>query len=88
GACSLPTVARALGMGVRTLQRGLHHHHTSFNVLLEDVRRRRTIELLERSLLSVKDVAQAVGYKDARILHRSFRSWTGVSPGEYRRSSE
>ncbi len=41
-------------------------------------------DLLERSALSIKEVASAVGYGDAGYFTRVFRRMTGVLPGAYR----
>jgi iron complex transport system substrate-binding protein len=41
--------------------------------------------LLERGLHNVNEVAQKVGYVNARSFIRMFRIETGYTPGEYRR---
>lgn len=43
-------------------------------------------ELLETSLLSIKEVMAAVGYDSKGHFARHFRRWFGVSPSEYRRN--
>ena len=79
-----PSVARALGMSVRSLQRGLKDLGTSFSAELEQVRRERAESLLQRRDLSVADVAFMLGYADPRPFYRSFRRWTGRTPQQFR----
>jgi AraC-like DNA-binding protein len=77
-------VAKALGMSVRSLQRGLAAAGTSFSQLLDDVRRVRALALVARADLSVAEIAFALGYTDPRAFYRSFRRWTGVTPTQHR----
>ncbi len=83
----LPTmagVARAVGLSERTLQRRLGERGTSFERLLQDVRRQRTLALLAQPSLTIQSVALEMGYHDASSFHRAFRAWTGVTPAVYR----
>jgi AraC-like DNA-binding protein len=81
---STATVARALGLSERTLQRRLKERGTSFERLLSEVRHQRMLELLSQQSLSVEAVARATGYRDPSSFHRAFRAWTGVTPAVYR----
>ena len=81
---TMATVARAVGLSERTLQRRLGERGTSFERLLQDVRRQRTLELLARPSLSIQSVALEMGYHDASSFHRAFRAWTGLTPAVYR----
>lgn len=47
----------------------------------------RAESLLLRPDMSVRDVAQAVGYKDARLFTRNFKAQFGRSPSQYRNNS-
>lgn len=51
---------------------------------LENVRLRRSRELLESTSMSISDIARAAGYNDSNYFARSFRKVYGVSPREYR----
>jgi len=44
------------------------------------------VRLLGDRALSLEQVAESLGYGDARSLHRAFRKWTGAAPGAYRGS--
>src|SRR5262249_18021145 len=76
-------VARALGMGLRTLQRRLADEGTSFAGLLTLVRRDLAIAYLGESGWSVTEVAFALGFADVGSFSRAFRRWTGVTPSVY-----
>ena len=81
---SLSQVARDLGISPRTLQRQLEAQATSFQVLLEDVRRVHALRYLSDTQHSVRRIAQRLGYADATSFRRAFRRWTGSSPAHYR----
>ena len=53
---------------------------------LTDVRMARAKGLLVEGDLTVKEIAAAVGYRDAHYFSRAFRREQGVSPSDYRRS--
>lgn len=76
--------ADRLHMTKRTLIRKLRAEGTSYQELKDLVRRDRAIFLLNERSLTVSAVAEAVGFSDPATFARSFRSWTGVSPREYR----
>ena len=39
-----------------------------------------------RSDLAIQDIACYLGFIESRSFHRSFISWTGQTPGEFRES--
>jgi AraC-like DNA-binding protein len=41
--------------------------------------------LLTRSSLPLGDISQQLAFSEPSTFHRSFKLWTGVAPGEYRR---
>ncbi|HMJ14843.1 MAG TPA: AraC family transcriptional regulator ligand-binding domain-containing protein, partial [Polyangiaceae bacterium] len=81
----LEGVASRLGMSSRTLKRRLREHGLTFRQLLDDIRRRDGIRLLQGTTLSVEDIAYHLGYTAPGNFSRAFRSWTGVSPAVYRK---
>jgi AraC-like DNA-binding protein len=80
----IETVARALGMSSRTLQRELLQSETTFQQILDSVRRRCAERLLEGSQVSLHEVAYLLGFSEPSNFHRAFRRWYGVTPAEYR----
>jgi AraC-like DNA-binding protein len=85
GRCDVTTVSKALAMSERTLQRRLGECGTTFQALLDDVRRELALAQLERGAGTLTDLAFTLGYADLSAFSRAFRRWTGESPVEYRR---
>ena len=83
---SFETISQALNMSQPTLRRRLKREGTSFQQLKDDCRRDAACEYLRRGELSINAVASLLGFSDPSVFHRSFKKWTGMTPGEYRRS--
>lgn len=79
------TLAARLHVSTRTLHRQLQEEGTSLQELKDEMRRRRAMELLQRSPQAIKQVAQAVGFASEKSFMRAFRAWTGQSPANFRR---
>lgn len=73
-----------LNMSARTLRRRLEKEGTSYQRIKDNARRDAAISLLSREGLTVSEVAERVGFSDPSAFHRSFKKWTGQSPGSYR----
>ncbi|MBL3576123.1 AraC family transcriptional regulator [Rhodovulum sulfidophilum] len=76
----LRTIAAALRMPPRSLQRRLAEEGQSLSALLRRHRQRRARSLLAEKGMSVEAVATALGYSDGTSFWRAFRSWTGDAP--------
>ena len=77
-------VAEKFHMTVRTLQRHLQQAGTSYQQILDELRQELAEHYLLRSELTIQDIACYLGFTESRSFHRSFKSWTGQTPGEYR----
>jgi AraC-like DNA-binding protein len=77
-------VARRLDMSVRTLQRRLEAHGTSFADLVRDVMAEHAALLLARRDLSLSAIAQELGYSDQAHFTRAFAKWFGDTPDHWR----
>ncbi len=84
GDLTLGAVAARLALSPRTLQRRLTELDTTWRDEVDHLRRRRTMDLLRDTELTVRAVAARVGYSDARALRRAFVQWTGQSPAGFR----
>ncbi|MCB1842763.1 MAG: AraC family transcriptional regulator ligand-binding domain-containing protein [Halioglobus sp.] len=73
-----------LNMSARTLRRRLEKEGTSYQRIKDNARRDAAISMLSREGLTVSEVAELVGFSDPSAFHRSFKKWTGQSPGSYR----
>lgn len=78
------TVAAHLGLSLRTLFRRLKDEGTTFQMLLDDVRRSVAIQFLESTNLSVEEIADRVGFTDTSNFRKVFRKWTQTSPSQFR----
>lgn len=77
-------VAEKFNMTVRTLQRHLQLAGTSYQEILDALRQELAEHYLLRSDLPIQDIASYLGFTESRSFHRSFKGWTGMTPGEYR----
>lgn len=77
-------VAEHLGITERTLQRRLQDAGTGYQQLLDDLRQETAIDWLTTTDLAINDIALKLGFSEARSFHRRFKTWTGITPGEYR----
>jgi AraC-like DNA-binding protein len=77
-------VAKALGMSPRTLQRRLGELGTSYQKLLDDVRRRTARRLLAKTDLVPAEVAFLLGFEELNSFSRAFRSWERTTPARWR----
>ncbi len=79
------SAADAAAMTVRSLQRRLAQCGWTWSDLLDDVRRRTALRMLEDPSAKIIDVAVALGYSDAAHFTRAFHRWCGMSPATHRR---
>lgn len=81
---SVEEVASDLHMSSRTLKRKLHLLGTSYQQVLDDLRKGLAVEMLSQSNKTVDEIAMTLGYSDASNFARAFRRWTQRSPSDYR----
>ena len=80
----LAKVARLLNLHPRSLQRSLATEGTSFTVLVDEARRRQTLDLVTDTDLPFSQVAVQVGLREQSSLTRAVRRWFGMSPSALR----
>ena len=85
GGLQLALVARQLSMHPRTLQRRLARDSTSFEDLVDDIRRDRARHLLRDTDMPMSQLAGALGYSEQSVLTRSCQRWFGRTPSQQRR---
>jgi AraC-like DNA-binding protein len=81
---SLRTVASAMHVSPRTLKRQLAGEGTSFSQIEDEERREKAMFLLGSPALSLKEIADRLGYANLANFSRAFQRWTGHTPGEHR----
>lgn len=80
------TISSALNMSAPTLRRRLKREGTTFQQLKDDARCEAAKLCLGRPELSINEVALQMGFTDPSAFHRSFKKWTGQTPGQFRTS--
>ena len=80
---TLETTAAVLGLHTRTLERRLSGWGTPFESLLDELRRTRSLQLIQQGTHNLTDIAFLVGYSDSAHFTRAFRRWTGSPPRDY-----
>ena len=84
GACTLESVAQAIRVEPRSLQRGLQRENVTFRELIDAWRRKRSHSLVAQTRLPLAEVSMAMGYTDQSIFSRAFHRWYGETPLAYR----
>lgn len=82
---TLEQVADAMHLTPRTLIRKLQRENSTYKEELENLRRQYAEQLLRDASLSVTDVAEILGYREAANFTRAFRRWYGTPPATWRR---
>ena len=77
-------VAQQLHMTSRTLRNKLRHDGSSFQSILDDVRKQIALDHLENSTMTVAEIAAILGFDSSRNFRRAFMRWTGELPSATR----
>lgn len=83
---SAEDVAYRLHMSVSTLRRRLLDEDTSYQKVKDECRKLAALNYMNSPQLSINDVAGLMGFDEPSAFFRSFKKWTGMTPGEYRKS--
>jgi AraC-like DNA-binding protein len=81
---SIVEMAEHMHVSVRTLRRRLKDEGTSYREFKDQTRRDAAQQLLSRPELKINAIAVMLGFDEPSAFHRSFKKWTGGTPGEYR----
>jgi AraC-like DNA-binding protein len=76
-------IAARLNMSQQTLHRRLKKETSSYQKIKDNMRRDLALTKLIQEKRPVYEVAEAVGFSDARSFTRAFKNWTGLTPREY-----
>ncbi|NKI19296.1 AraC family transcriptional regulator [Spongiibacter sp. KMU-166] len=69
-----------------TLRRHLANEGSSWQLIRNTLRREKATHLLTQSGSSIEQIAFAIGYTEAAAFIRAFKTWTGMTPLQYRKS--
>jgi len=81
---SLQEASRAMSMSARTLQRRLGELGTSYQMILDDVRRDASRRLLQSTDLDAGEIAFLLGFEQLNSFSRAFVGWEGATPSRWR----
>ncbi len=82
----IEAVAEKLDMSSRTLSRKLREAGGNYQRLLDDARRTIAEDRLVHSRMSIQQIAEACGFRDAQNFSQAFKRWKGMLPSEFRRA--
>jgi AraC-like DNA-binding protein len=83
GDASIARVATGMKLSRRTLQRKLGAEGTTFEKVLDALRRQMALHYLGGRKVTAKETAYLVGFSDPTAFARAFKRWTGTSPGSF-----
>ncbi|HEX6244975.1 MAG TPA: AraC family transcriptional regulator [Polyangiales bacterium] len=79
-------VAKILRIHPRTFQRQLIRANAPWSALLDETRRRIACDELGRSDVSIREIAERLGFSEPSAFTRAFKRWTGETPAKYSRA--
>lgn len=77
-------IARELAVSSRNLQNKLKEEGTTYQKLLDNVRKEQAIYLLENENFPINEIGFLLGYSEQSVFSRAFKRWVGCTPGQYR----
>ncbi|WP_084672208.1 AraC family transcriptional regulator [Halopseudomonas pelagia] len=85
GDMSEERVAAPMNISPRHLRRKLSQEGTSYEQLVDEVRRDSAIRMISEGQLSLTSIAYELGFLDPSSFTRAFRRWTDMSPTAFKR---
>jgi AraC family mar-sox-rob regulon transcriptional activator len=79
-------IAGRLHVSPSTLRRRLRGEHTSYQQLLDRVRRYRCERALRQRWLPGKSMAPVLGFRQVNSFYRAFGKWTGMTYTQYKKT--
>lgn len=77
-------IAAQLFMTPRTLRRKLADQGTSYQQILNETRKHLAIKFLRETNLNMDQIAERIGFSDARNFRHAFKKWTDSTPSSHR----
>jgi AraC-like DNA-binding protein len=88
GKANRQAVARALGISERTLSRKLADEGTTYEELVDHLRRSLAFQYIKARSISLSQIAWLLGYEGSTSFSHAFARWTGRSPSAVRKEKE
>ncbi len=86
--CDIEAIATSFSMAKRSLQRRLQDEGTTFEEIVDGLRREFAEHCLRERRLSTQETAFMLGYSDVPAFHRAFVRWTGLTPKTFRQQDD
>lgn len=80
----LTDAAKALNISSSTLKRKIQEEGLTFSDIDKKVKLNLSKQLILEGSLSTEQIAEQLNYTDATSFHRAFKSWTGITPKQFR----
>lgn len=81
---NIDELSQKLYMSERTLRRKLNDLGSSYQQILDDLRKELAINYLQNSALSILEIAHMLQFSDSSNFSSAFRKWTNKAPSDYR----
>lgn len=81
---NIDELSQSLHMSTRTLRRKLNDLDSSYQTILDDLRKELAINYLQNSQLSILEIAHMLQFSDSSNFSSAFRKWTNKAPSDYR----
>jgi AraC-like DNA-binding protein len=78
------SIARQLGMSVRSLRRRLAEEVKTYNDVATEALVIVAKQFLGDKQRTIQETAYEMGFSDTSTFHRAFKRWTGITPSGYR----
>ena len=85
GSVTETTIAQALHMSARNLNRKLSAENTSFKALLLEIRNELASQYINDATLTLTEISYQLGFSEISSFSRAYKRWTGQSPSEARK---
>lgn len=83
---TLERVGERMGMSARSLRYHLKMAGVSFHDIRNEIRKTFATRYLTETRMPLHKIAEVLGYSDQASFTKAYRGWTGVTPGDTRRS--
>jgi AraC-like DNA-binding protein len=86
GTATMRAVAARMRVSERTLRRRLREHNTSYEAVLDSMRRERALAAVVDPSRTVLEISASLGFSEVSAFYRAFKRWTQSTVSSYRRS--
>ncbi|ASZ15123.1 AraC family transcriptional regulator [Chitinophaga pendula] len=88
GIPTLEAIAANLNTSARSLQRKLKEEGSSYQEIVDAVRRSLTLHYLQSGDYPLKEISYMLGYNERSAFNRAFKRWTGATPLDYKKNQQ